>query len=133
LHLPKSGHYIQRRENGGIGAPNITDALGYFFHGVLVDVGVLVEFPKVLYDTESLALFLWNAENGWVKEWVWSLNDPQFQPFIQSLFDELVMSFWNFELFLVDWILHFEVDFVLEILGQAQIISIDTECVLVLA
>ncbi len=37
-------------------------APGDLLHGVLVDVGVLIQFSEVLYDPESLALFLWNAE-----------------------------------------------------------------------
>jgi hypothetical protein len=40
-------------------------------------------------------------------------------------------TFWNFELFPVDWIAGFEVDFVLEILGESQIVFIYAESVLV--
>ncbi len=49
------------------------------------------------------------------------------------MFDELVMCLQDFELLPVDWILHFEVDFVFEILGQAQVIFVNDESVLVLA
>ncbi len=96
-------------------------------------MGVLVSLPEVLHNAKSSVLFLWNAENGWVIEWVWSLNNPQFQPFIQCLFDELVVGFWNLELFPVDWVLCFEVDFVLKILGEPQVILVNAESVLVFA
>jgi len=39
---------------------------------------------------------------------------------MQCLFDKLVMFLRDLELLPVDWILHFEVDFVIEILGQAK-------------
>jgi hypothetical protein len=59
LHLPESSC-----ENVGVGSTNVTHAFGDFFHGVFVYMGVLVELPEVLNNTESLALFLWDAENG---------------------------------------------------------------------
>jgi hypothetical protein len=43
------------------------------------------------------------------------------------------MSLWDFELLLIDWVLHFEVDFVLEVLGQAQIVFVNAESILVFA
>jgi hypothetical protein len=43
------------------------------------------------------------------------------------------MCLWDLELLPVYWILHFEVDFVLEILGQAQVIFVNAESVLVFA
>jgi len=43
---------------------------------------------------------------------------------MQCLFDKLVMFLRDLELLPVDWILHFEVDFVLEILGQAKSILV---------
>ncbi len=64
LHLPESRSEVQCQENGGIGLSNVADAFRDLLHGVLVDVGVLVQFPEVLYDPESLALFPWNAEHG---------------------------------------------------------------------
>ncbi len=64
LHLPESRSEVQCCENGGIISSNVADTFGDLLHGVLVYVGVLVQFPEVLYDLESLALFLWNAENG---------------------------------------------------------------------
>ena len=64
LHLPEARGKVQSGENGRVGSANVADALGDLLHGVFVDVGVLVEFPEVLYDPESLALFFRNAENG---------------------------------------------------------------------
>jgi hypothetical protein len=64
LHLPESGSQVQCCENGGVGSAYVADTFGDFFHGVLVDMGVLVELPEILYNAKSLALFLWNAENG---------------------------------------------------------------------
>ncbi len=49
------------------------------------------------------------------------------------MFDELVMRFRDFELLPVDWILRHEMYLVLEILGQAQIVFVNAESVLVLA
>jgi len=43
------------------------------------------------------------------------------------------MGFRDFELFPVDRILHLEVDFVLEIFGEAQVIFVNAESVLVFA
>ena len=43
------------------------------------------------------------------------------------------MGFRNIELFQVDWILRFEVNYVLEILGESQIIFVYAESVLVFA
>ncbi len=54
-HLPKSRCEIQPCENCGIGPPNVADAFSDRLHGVLVDMGVLVQFTKVLDDPESLA------------------------------------------------------------------------------
>jgi hypothetical protein len=56
-----------------------------------------------------------------------TLNNPQFQPFVQCLLNELVVGLWNFELFLVNWILCFEVYFVLEILGETQVVLVNAE------
>jgi hypothetical protein len=64
LHLPETGSQVQSCENGRVGSAYVADAFGDFFHGVLVDMGVLVDFPEVLHNAKSLALFLWNAENG---------------------------------------------------------------------
>jgi hypothetical protein len=47
------------------------------------------------------------------------------------LLNELVVGHWNFELLLVNWILCFEMDFVLEILGETQVILVHAESVLV--
>ncbi len=52
---------------------------------------------------------------------------------MQCLFDELVVCLRNLELFLVNRILHFEMDFVFKILGETQIVFIDAEGVLVFA
>jgi hypothetical protein len=55
-------------------------------------------------------LEVWTIRNG--KWYQWCPISA-----IQCLFDELAMFLRDLELLLVDWILHFEVDFVLEILG----------------
>jgi len=60
--LPRS--QVQGCEYVGVGSANVTDAFGDLLHGVLVNVGVLVELPEILHNVKSLALFLWNAENG---------------------------------------------------------------------
>jgi hypothetical protein len=44
-----------------------------------------------------------------------------------------VVVLWNFELFTVDRILRFEVNFVLEILCEPQVLLVDAESVLVFA
>jgi hypothetical protein len=49
------------------------------------------------------------------------------------LLNKLVVCFRNPELFSVNWILHLEMNLVFEILGQAQIILIDAQGILVLA
>ncbi len=107
LNLPESRIEVQCGENGRVSPADIPDAFGNFLHGVFINVGVLVELPEVLNDPETLALFFGNAENGWVIKWVRSLNDPQFQPFIQGLFYELVMCLRYLELFPEDGILGF--------------------------
>ncbi len=43
FHLPKSGSEIQSGENGRVGSPDVPDAFANLLHGVLVDVGVLIE------------------------------------------------------------------------------------------
>jgi hypothetical protein len=42
----------------------IPDAFANLFHGVLVDVGVLIEQREVLHDPESLALLLRHTKYG---------------------------------------------------------------------
>jgi hypothetical protein len=42
----------------------------------------------------------------------------------------LGVGLWNFELLSVNWILCFEMDFVLEILGETQVVLVDAERVL---
>jgi len=54
-----------------------------------------------------------------------------FQPCIQGLFDELVLSFWNLELFLVDQILVLQVDFVRKIVCQSEVTFVEADCGLV--
>jgi len=49
------------------------------------------------------------------------------------MFDELVMGIRDFELLPVDWILHLEMCLVLEITGQAQILLVNDESILVFA
>jgi hypothetical protein len=44
-----------------------------------------------------------------------------------------VVGLWNLELFPVNWILRFEVDFVFKILGKNQVVLIDAEGILVFA
>jgi hypothetical protein len=41
------------------------------------------------------------------------------------------MCFWNFELFPVNWILCLEMNLVFEILGQTQVIFVNTKGILV--
>ncbi len=64
FHLPEAGGEVQGGENGRVGLADVADAFGDLLHGVFVDVGVLVEFPEVLYNPESLALFLGHTEDG---------------------------------------------------------------------
>ncbi len=64
LHLPESRSQVQCCENVGVGSAYVADVFGDFFHGELVYMGVLVELPEILHNAKSLALFLWNAENG---------------------------------------------------------------------
>jgi hypothetical protein len=49
------------------------------------------------------------------------------------LLDELVMCLQDFELLPVDWILRFEMYLVFKILGQAQVVFVNAESVLVFA
>ncbi len=62
FHLPESGGEIQSGEYGRVGSADVPDAFADFFHGILVDVGVLIEQPEVLHDPESLALLLWHTK-----------------------------------------------------------------------
>ncbi len=64
FHLPETGGEIQSCENGRIRSSDVPEALADFLHGVFIDVRVLVEQPEVLYNSESLALFLRHAEDG---------------------------------------------------------------------
>ncbi len=64
LHLPESRCEIQCCENGRIGSPDVADAFGDLLHGVLVYVGVMVQLSEILYDPESLALFLGMQKMG---------------------------------------------------------------------
>ncbi len=43
FHLPKSRGEIQSGEDGRVGSPDVPDAFADLLHGVLVDVGVLIE------------------------------------------------------------------------------------------
>ena len=64
FHLPESGSEIQSGEYGRVGSADVPDAFADFLHGILVDVGVLIEQPEVLHDPESLALLLQHTEYG---------------------------------------------------------------------
>jgi hypothetical protein len=66
-----------------------------------------------------LALFLRNAENGQIVEGVGSPDYSQFKPFFQGLFNEVVVSLWDFELLPVYGILVLQMDFVLVVSGQS--------------
>ncbi len=61
------------------------------------------------------------------------LNGPQFQPFVQCLLNELMVGLRNFELFSVNRILCFEVNFVLEIFRKTQVVFVDAESALMFA
>ncbi len=50
FHLPESGSEIQSGEYGRVRSPDVPDAFADLHHVVLVDVGVLVEQPEVLYN-----------------------------------------------------------------------------------
>jgi hypothetical protein len=43
FHLPESGSEIQSGEDGRVRSPDVPDAFADLLHGVLIDVGVLVE------------------------------------------------------------------------------------------
>ncbi len=64
FHLPKSRGEIQSGEDGRVGSPDVPDAFTNLFHGILVDVGVLIEQSEVLHDPESLALLLQHEKYG---------------------------------------------------------------------
>ncbi len=72
-----------------------------------------------------------NAENGQIIEGVGSPDYSQFKPFFQGLFDEVVMSLWDFELLPVYRVLVFQVDFMFVISGQSQVILVDADGLLV--
>jgi hypothetical protein len=42
FHLPKSGKEIQSGENAEVCSAYVPNAFGDFFHGVFVDMGILV-------------------------------------------------------------------------------------------
>ena len=54
-HLPEAGGEINGREDGGVGSSNVADAFIDFLHGVLISVGLGVETPKILDNSEPLA------------------------------------------------------------------------------
>jgi len=85
-----------------------------------------------LNDPDSLALFFFEPRNYRVIELVRPLDNSQYQPFIQCLLDELVMHLQNLDFLPVNWIMCFEMDFLREVLGQAQVIFVDVERILVL-
>ena len=85
-----------------------------------------------LEQSVDLALFLWNTENWWIVERVWTTDDTKTKPFSKCLFDKSSVSVRNFKLFSVHWILVLEINFVFEILGQAQIVFVCADCILIL-
>ena len=64
FHLPESGSEIQSGEYGRVGSADVPDAFADFLHGILVDVGMLIEQSEVLHDPESFALLLRHAKYG---------------------------------------------------------------------
>ncbi len=64
FHLPKSGGEIQSCEDGRVSPPDVPDAFANLFHGVLVNLGVLIEQSEVLHDPESLAFLLRYTKYG---------------------------------------------------------------------
>ena len=77
-----------------------------------------------MHDAESFAGFLGNAEDWRIVERICALDNPQFEPGVERIPDEVIVGFRNFELFCVDWIVVFEMDFVKEALGTAQIVIV---------
>ena len=57
-HLPETGSEIQSCENVRFGPANVTNALTNFFHGVFVNVRVLIEFMKILHNSQTRTIFL---------------------------------------------------------------------------
>ncbi len=60
--MPESGSEVQGWENGGVGSTDVADAFGDLLHGVLVDVGVLIEFPEILLQTKGVTVGFTSAD-----------------------------------------------------------------------
>ena len=102
-------------KNGWVCSPDIANALCDFFHWIFVNVRVVVKFTKVLNHSQTLALFFWYAKDGWVIKRIGEFDNPEFQPFFQRLFNEILMCLWYLKLFPVNWIIVFEMNFVLKV------------------
>jgi hypothetical protein len=63
-HLPESRSEVQCCENGGVGSSSVADTFGDLLHGVLINVGVLVQFPEVLYNRSPWPCFFGTQKMG---------------------------------------------------------------------
>ena len=64
LHLQKTGSQIEGQKNCGVCPANVANTFSDFRHAVLVDVGVIVELPEILYNSETLSLFFGHTKSG---------------------------------------------------------------------
>ncbi len=126
-HLPEPRREVDGGENGRVGSSDVSNALTDFLHGVLVDLRVLVESPKVLYNAEALTVLLGHTENRGVVERAGSPYHAQFEPFLQGLLDEGLVSRFERELLLIDWFVVLEMQSVGKRSTSSQIGFVDAD------
>jgi len=64
LHLPETRSQIEGRKDGGVCPANVANTFCDLLHAVLVDVGVIVQLPEILYNSETLSLFFGHTKSG---------------------------------------------------------------------
>lgn len=65
-HLPEARSEINSGKDSRLSSTDVSDAFTDLLHGVLVQVDLFIESPKVLNNAKSLVGFYRNAENGGV-------------------------------------------------------------------
>ena len=120
-HLPESGREVDRCKDGRVGSADVADALVNFFHGVFVRVGLFVETPEVLHNSKASPPFLWNTENGRVVGGSGLSHYTEPKPLFQRLLHKCLMIRFEWELFVVHWLIVLEIESVFVGFAPSQV------------
>ena len=120
-HLPETRGEVDHGKNVGVGSVDVADAFIDFLHGVFVRVGLLVETPEVLNDSEASPPFLWDTEDGGVVGGFGLSHYTEPKPLFQRLLHKCLVVRFEWELFVIHWLVVLEIESVFVGFAPSQV------------